>query len=415
MYVNLGIWSSGHLGICHPDNAVPDDLGSRFACRRETVVSIENSRKAVQACDANTGRICMSRTLLALMLLLEMASVSTLAVPLPNQAAPDPFLVERGRAGEFEVGMEVDEVRRLASVAFDATFPEGMYQMTMRISIPGFTSGPAIVASIWPSLCYAQVASNLRVVDPRYHTARGIHVGSTLADIRRTLPSAKIENFNADGSPVETRSEVGISFLFAKATESRDDERVTGLLLYEVPYERLPSVRCPSDADRLDVWQAAFDAVIKPKTAVGTSPPVLVLSQTSLICESNPSVKPPPFVGCIRRDMIGPALLSPGLLASFSGHNSGYDFVPPLNGAAAIVAPESVTRLSPDSRGAYSRVVFSAPGFDRGKAAVFVSYSCGNQCGEGTLVMLEYKPAVADTHFPRGHWAATSQRVLVVS
>ena len=326
----------------------------------------------------------------------------------------DPFLVERGRAGEFEVGMDVDAVRKLAPMTFEATYPEDTFVLEARIRLDGFTGGPAIVAPMWTSFCRAQIVNGLRIVDPRFHTARGIHVGSTLADIKQSFPAAKIVNFNADGNPSEIASEPGISFQFQGATASVDTARVTELWLWDRNYDHQISVQCPSETDVNAVRQAAFDAVIHPKTRPASLPPVVVLSETMLICGSNDSVKPKPFIGCLQKGLVGPALLPPALLRSFEGHNSGYDIVSPPDGAAAVVASDSVERFTPDANGRYTRVVFSSAGFDHGKAAVYIALSCGNLCGEGTLVLLEYREST-DPHDSRGHWIVTSQRSLWVS
>lgn len=71
------------------------------------------------------------------------------------QAGSSSFLLERGRAGQFEVGMSADEVYRAAGearVRLVATFPEGMFQPVLQIEVPGLATKPALTAPIreWP-------------------------------------------------------------------------------------------------------------------------------------------------------------------------------------------------------------------------------------------------------------------------
>src|SRR4051812_45869339 len=78
------------------------------------------------------------------------------AAPLTAQRVVPPkpdasFLVERGHAGVFEIGMTVDEAQAIAgqkNTKLVAKYPEGMFQPELQITLAGFANGPAITAPI---------------------------------------------------------------------------------------------------------------------------------------------------------------------------------------------------------------------------------------------------------------------------
>ena len=64
---------------------------------------------------------------------------------------PNSFLLDSGIAGQLESGMPVEDVYRLLgpqNVAIESTFPEGMFQPVLRITLPGSPATPAIIAEI---------------------------------------------------------------------------------------------------------------------------------------------------------------------------------------------------------------------------------------------------------------------------
>lgn len=305
------------------------------------------------------------------------------------------FLVERGRAGVFEIGMTVDEAQAIAGIKqtkLSAAYPEGMFQEQLEISLAGFSRGPAIVAPISNFPCSEPALRGLDVRDPRFKTSRGIGVGSTLADIRKFHPSAKIGNFGADGEPGVFDAEPGVTFSFGDAIESRDTARVTSLWVHQGP--NVKSRRCPGDVDWAEVYQEVLNAVVMPKygKADATRPPLLVIARTTHMCDAG--FKSLDGVGCLDRTRTTAPFLSEKLAEDFYGRNSGRYPVPMLDGASALVAPTDLRRLvprlgQPDSL--HAIVTFSSPGFDNGRAAVYVSYGCGSACGEGFLVLLELR------------------------
>lgn len=343
---------------------------------------------------ARTNIVCAS------LLAIAVSAGTPLAGRQAPVAKPDAsFLVEHGRAGAFEVGMTVDEVQAIVGIASTklvATYPEGMFQPELQITLAGFARGPAITAPIRDVPCFEPALWGLLVRDPRFKTSRGIGVGSTLADIRKYSPSSTISNFGADGYPGVFDAEPGVTFAFENATASRDSARVTSLWVHGAPDVR--ARRCPNDEDWAAVYQETLNALVMPNYAKSGNdrPPLIVLSETTHMCDASP-LTPQENVGCLDRTRTTAPFLSGKLAEDFFGRNSGRHPVPMLDGASALVAARDLVRLTaPGSERLPLNarrfvVTFSSPGFDRGRAAVYVGYSCGSLCGEGMLVLLELR------------------------
>ena len=94
---------------------------------------------------------------------------------LPMRAAqdgiPNSFLWSSGIAGQLESGMLVEDVYRLLgpqNVAIESTFPEGMFQPVLRITLPGSSARPAIIAEIDRRPSGDCAVTRMRVFDPRF-------------------------------------------------------------------------------------------------------------------------------------------------------------------------------------------------------------------------------------------------------
>ncbi len=335
----------------------------------------------------------------ASLLAIAVCAVTPLVAQRVVPSKPDAsFLVARGHAGAFEIGMTVDEAQAIVGVDHTklvATYGEGMFQPELNISVAGFTAGPAITAPIRDFPCYIPALSGLLVHDPRFKTWRGIGVGSTLADIRKYLPSAKITNFGTDGFPGVFDAEPGVTIVFGNAIDSRATERVTALWVHAGPNVR--SRRCPGDDDWSAVFQEVLSTVVMPEYSKfgNDRPPLIVIAETTHMCDAG--FKPIDSVGCLDRTRTKAPFLIGKLAEDFYGRNSGQSQVPMLDGASALVAARDLVhivspgseRLPLDARRFF--VTFSSPGFDNGRAAIYVSYSCGSLCGQGMLVLLELR------------------------
>jgi hypothetical protein len=163
------------------------------------------------------------------------------------RTAEDSFVLERGRAGRFELGMPVDDVVRLVGqerVRLVATFPEGMFQPELEIQLPGFPDGPAMSAPILEFPCGTFALWGISVRDPRYRTASGLGVGSTVADIKKLYPSARIGNIGSDGFPGVVIEAIGLNFV-VDGTNLTDTARITAVWVIPQPGPALRKRWCP--------------------------------------------------------------------------------------------------------------------------------------------------------------------------
>ena len=167
---------------------------------------------------------------------------------LAGQTGEPSFLLERGRAGQFEVGMTADEVYRAAGrehVTLVATFPEGMFQPVLQIQVSQLTANPALTAPIreWP--CGEFAVWGISVHDPRFRTKTGLGVGSTLGDLKRLHPGAKVTEIGADPGPSVVIEEIGLTFKMDPGTRSFTDRSPVKSVWVIPDPVRVRARRCP--------------------------------------------------------------------------------------------------------------------------------------------------------------------------
>ncbi len=184
------------------------------------------------------------RTSFAALLLVGSTGLASGAVQrsarLPQLPQQGSFALERGRAGQFELGKVVDDLyhelgqERLRVVA---SFRGAEFQPELQIQLPGFSGGPALTAWIreWPCGRFALYA--ISVHDPRFRTDSGLGVGSTLGELRRLYPAVKVTGIETDDAPHVTISQLGLSFEFGIAPAFPDSARVTSVLVTPRPNE----------------------------------------------------------------------------------------------------------------------------------------------------------------------------------
>ncbi len=123
------------------------------------------------------------------------AMITMLPNILAGQSPADTLLIGDGRIGQVIMGISIDSLYR--TVHRERTrlidrFREGLFDPAIEIRLGQLSARPTIVAEVTMSKC-GLVVGRIEVYDPRFHTASGLHVGSTLADVR-TQHRVKISN-----------------------------------------------------------------------------------------------------------------------------------------------------------------------------------------------------------------------------
>ncbi len=139
-----------------------------------------------------------------------------LSTPLPGEAQKKPeegFLLAKGRAGQVRVRMSVDEL--YAKIGRDHTrlvdlFGEGLFEPALEGYLDGGDRGkPSMVAGIGGREGCNHI-SGVAVADPRFKTAEGIGVGSTLGAIRKNYQVDWIDY--GEGTLYSRVDQIGMSF-----------------------------------------------------------------------------------------------------------------------------------------------------------------------------------------------------------
>jgi hypothetical protein len=123
------------------------------------------------------------------------AAITMLPSILAGQPQTDSLLIGDGRIGDVIMGMTIDSlyrtVRRERTRLIDR-FREGLFDPAIEIRLGQPNARPTIVAEVTMSKC-GLVVGRIEIYDPHFRTASGLHVGSTLADVRKQHP-VKISN-----------------------------------------------------------------------------------------------------------------------------------------------------------------------------------------------------------------------------
>jgi hypothetical protein len=120
-------------------------------------------------------------------MLIALTAVAGLSV-LRAQAPANEFLISEGKVGRVDVGMPVDEVLQLYGrerVRIVDLNKEGQFSPAIEIDVPGSSVRAAMLADIREFPCRTFSVSAISVRDPRFRTADGFGVGSTLAELQR--------------------------------------------------------------------------------------------------------------------------------------------------------------------------------------------------------------------------------------
>ena len=178
---------------------------------------------------------------------------TTVRIQRPGTAVAAELRLSVGAAGPIRVGQSVDDL--FVKVGRENTrlidlFTEGMFQPALEIRLAGAPNQPALTVPIreWP--CREFSVWGITVRDPRFRTADGLGVGSSLADIRKAYsPQISI----AEGQRVAHVPELGLTFALDDSPASSDSWRVT--YVWVVPQPALVrQTRCSRLIGRERSW-----------------------------------------------------------------------------------------------------------------------------------------------------------------
>ena len=138
----------------------------------------------------------------------------------PRPAIDPAFLLQPGRAGAFDIGMTVDRVYKIADrekTQLVDLFLEGHFEPALVIRLDGSSVERPLVARIRQVPCNEYRVWGITVNDPRFRTAAGIGVGSSLAEVRRHYA---VEPTWGEGERVAVAKTISMTFLLSDATDA---------------------------------------------------------------------------------------------------------------------------------------------------------------------------------------------------
>jgi hypothetical protein len=162
------------------------------------------------------------------LMILRSAAVISLVVQGTQALPQNSFVLDRGRAGQFELGMTVDEVYKVAgreNVRAATSHRGAESRPALEIRIPGSRAAAALTLSL-DRICLPLAAWGIEVHDPRFRTSNGLGVGSTLRELRRVYRSVNVVGIDTDDGAHVAISNLGVWFELNPARTFTDSSRV---------------------------------------------------------------------------------------------------------------------------------------------------------------------------------------------
>lgn len=169
---------------------------------------------------------------------------------------PPPFLLRTGRAGQFSVGMTVEELYGIVDrndVSLVDLFGEGIFTPAVRVRVPGSDVSWSIVGQLDTLQCQGfrkWYLPRLEVRDSRFRTRDGMGVGSTFAELRERAWITADGHAGARSNDPDTPAFGLVRFVFEGregecegCARPPDEARVVAVRLSE-PIPRMRDRRC---------------------------------------------------------------------------------------------------------------------------------------------------------------------------
>lgn len=153
------------------------------------------------------------------------ATGSSILPEVPDETAASPdsslFVIENKQIGKLRIGMPIDEMRAAATAGFrlnDTTLQQEGMPSTAYILRQGNQAKGLLIEQTCDDACKVW---RISVLNPKYKTAKGIHVGSTYGELQQAykIRAVTVE----EGNVVALAPDAGLSFMLDHSSLSSEE------------------------------------------------------------------------------------------------------------------------------------------------------------------------------------------------